>query len=537
MQNSAFAPYRDMKNISFMAAAFLCAANIVFAGDEISTDRMSGKKTSEQFINWNILWSGAWEESASTPLKGNLHSRGELKLDALPLGLLMRVQALDRRPLNLDPDDLWGNPEKSITNYTGGLYHRPTGSRLLYGVLDEWGLPARIRNPWIRSPPYANNYKPIITDLKTTASSTKEDEIYLYLSSPVINLSEKTRIRGFFSAQTEIEDYTPAFSAGIDFAFAHSKNPFRLQLETFYTGRMLPPTKAGTWFSDKPALPEREFHLYAIGFHFTYPVFSISSDIALSETFAWGTDIYANLGVTVTPKLPFGNRARPLAISFAVDSAGEKFVCRDGAKNREGYRNAAKIEWKGRYNSLVRLNTVLRGTGFGEDFNRSSSGLFLRFPANRKNNNFIQLTRISMTADRNASNPEKINDTYSGTVGLRLNLSQIGTPLNRSLVINLQGSIRGLTASEGSYYLYPIPQESWCWNSTSAGCELIWYLGNYQFRSKTEYTIFAEKDEKLEFSISSSKRFKHGRLRIKATSLDFPKKWSWTASWRLETKK
>ena len=522
-----------MKKLTFLTAALLCCT-AVFA-ENAAPDQVSYQRP--ELFNWSLLWSGSWEESRT------LHNRGEIKLNILPFDLLVRAQILDRRPLNFELDSPWGDPEKQITHYTGGLYHTPTGSRLLYGVLDEWGLPARIRNPWIRSPPYAENHSPIIADIKTAASSTKEDEIYLYLSSPLLEVFPNVRMRGFVSAQAEIDDFTehglspevsPAFSGGLDFTFINTSLPraqanrasSRLLLETFYTGETLPPKTISTWFSYPPPLPEREFQLYAFALLFTNPAFSISSDFAMSETFAWGTDIYANIGVSFSPSLTIGTRARPLLVSFAVDGSGERFVNRDGANLNEGFRCAAKIEWRSRYNSLLRLSSVLRGPGPGEDFNRSSTGFFYRFPAAaRGDNSFFRLTRISFSADRNAVNPEKINDSYSGSLGLRI---------NNVLGVNLSGSVKGLAASEDSPVPFPIADESWKWDSTSASCEFIWSPGIYQFRLKTGNTLTAGKDEKWDFSVSASARFKQGRLSFKLAYPDFPNKWNCTVSWRLE---
>ena len=505
---------RDMKYLSITFAVGLLWGTAVFAEN-------AGAK--QPFFDWSLLWSGSWEENKT------LHNRGDIKLNLLPPGLVLRGEVLDRRTMNFELDPPWGDPEKWVSNFAGGLYHKPTGSRLLYGVLDEWGLSARIRNPWIRSAPYAENHKPLIADLKTAASGTREDEAYLYLSSPFINLFHNTKLRGFAAMQTGIEDFAPAFSGGLDVAFPKKTG---LLLEAFYTGTTLPPTKNSTWFSNPPPLPEREFRLYAAGLLFNSPNFSVSSDLAYSETFAWGTDIYANLGVSITPLLPFGSRTRPLSVSFAIDGAGERFVYRDGANHGKGFRTAGKIEWKGKRNSLFRVNTVLRGSGVSEDFNRSSSGIFYRFPAANKNSPPVRFTRVSLTIDRNAVNPQKISDGISGNMGFSISLPQVlkSSPIG----INLSGSYKQLAASDGTPSPYPAAEESSVFDTAGAACEFTWPLRNLQFRSKFGYTAYEKKDEKWDFSISAAARFRYGRLSLKASSPDFPEKWNWTVSWRLE---
>jgi len=511
-----------MKNLSVLAAVLLCGG-VVLAAE------------SAPVLDLSLLWSGSWEEKTFTfqdepAFLGTLGNRGEVKLHFLPPNLTLRGQILDRHPLDFSLEPPWGDPDKGVTNYTGGLYHKPTGSRLLYGTLDEWGLPARIRNPWIRSPPYAENHKPVIADLKTAASSTKEDEAYLYLSSPLFQLFPDVNLRTFISAQSEVSEFTPAFSGGLDFTFKKTNN---LLLETFYTGKTLSPSKPNTWFSDTPPLPEREFRLFAAGLLFTNPDFSVSSDFAFSETFAVGKDIYANLGISCSPSLPFGYKSRPLLISLSVDGAGERFICRDGVNHGEGFRGAAKIEWKGKNSSLIRINTVLRGPGFGEDFNRSSSGFYWRFPSSAAiRNNTLRLTRISLSMDRNAVNPLKINDSFSGNLGISLNMRQIG--IKNPLGINFSGSIKGLAGTNGDISPFPVLNKDWSWETADVNCEFIWSAGVFQFRSKAGCTFFPEKDEKWDLSFSTTIRSKIGRLTFKASSPDFPEKWNWIVSWRTE---
>jgi hypothetical protein len=511
-----------MKNMSFLAAALLCGAAL-FA------------QSPAQVFNWSLFESGSWEgidlnssdgsdSSSSSQRNSTLHNRGELRLNFLPLNLSLRGQVLDRRTLNFELDPPWFDPEKAVTNFNGALYHKTTGSRFLFGVLDEWGLPARIRNPWIRSPPYAENHRPIMADLKTTASSTKEDEAYLYLSSPFLELFPDIRMRGFLSAQTETGGFSPALSGGVDMVLKKSMN---LLFETFYTGVTLPPTKSSSWFSDPPPLPEREFDLYAAGVLFSGPLFSLSTDWAFSQTFAWGTGVYGNLGISVTPSLPFGKIKRPLTVSLAMDGAGERFVYRDGANHGEGFRSALKAEWKGERNSLFRVNTVLRANSFGEDFNRVSAGFYYRFPAAAKNSvSIFRLTRISLTVDRNAENPQKIADGLSGYVGFSLNLRNLR--INSPFGINISGSIKGLTSSEAD------PEEPWLMNSSGINCEFTWSPLIFQFKTKAGYSVNAKNDEKWLFSLSGAARFKYGRLSLKLESPDFPEKWSMTVSWNLQ---
>ena len=533
--------------IAGFAAVSLFYGAIVSAQDtpepdaKTSAQQEAPKPRQRKIFGWNLLFSGSWEESASAVLEGTLNNRAEIKLNIVPANLLLRAQVLDRRQLRINPinfnwNEFMGDPQKWITNFTGGAYHRTTGSRLLFGVIDEFGLPARIRNPWIRSVPFAENRNSSGAELKTSASAAKEDELYLYLSSPRLDISRNFGLEGFISVQTEIDEFTPALTGGINFLLDKNIN---LSADIFFTEKTLPQKKSNTWFSDPPPLPERDFRLTAAGILYKNPAFSISSDFALSTVFAWGTDIYANFGITLTPLLQFEKiaaltgRARPLSISLAAEGAGMRFVSRDGVNRSENFRSALKIEWRNKYNSLFRFNIVLHGHSFGGSLYGSSTGVYYRFPSSaRFNSSFFRFTVISFSADRDAENPLKTADTYKGSIGLRLNpwKTQAGKPFG----FNFSGSVKGMTSSDGTYFLFPVPNNSWRMDSASIGCEFTWSPNIFQFRIKTEYINFQDKDDKWEISAGFSARFKYGRISLSAASPDFPKKWTWTLSWRLE---
>jgi hypothetical protein len=127
----------------------------------------------------------------------------------------------------------------------------------------------------------------------------------------------------------------------------------------------------------------------------------------------------------------------------------------------------------------------------------------------------------------------KINDNFSGYIGISLNMRQLG--IKNPLGINFSGSIKGLSeAADGGISPFPVFGNEWLWESCEMNCEFIHSIGIFQIRSKTGYAFFPEKDDKWDFSLSTSIRFKHGRLSLKAASPDFPEKWNWTISWRME---
>ena len=525
---------------------------------------------SKPLFTWDLLWAGSWEESKT------LHNRGDARLGYSPPGLFLRGQFIDKHPLNFEKEPPWG---EGISSASLGLYHKASGSRLLYGVLDEWGLPARIRSPWIRSAPYTENHKPIIADLRSSTSTTKNDELYLYLSSPGLTLNQIPRfnvkpfndvkLQGFVSGQISadpssysgrpgsdfgIKNTTPAFSAGLESKFKHNAE---LLLEGFYTTAGLPARKSSSWFSDPPSLPERDFRLGAAALMFTMPYFSITSDWAWSETFAWGSGVYGNMGIRVSPPLSRDSNRKPgpWHISLAADGMSDRYTGRDGSSPGGGLRTAGKIEWKGPHSSLFRLNTVLRSPALDEPFERSSSGIYYRFPApvarDRSSEAFpLRITIMSLNADRNGSDWNKISDSIDGTIGLSLNLPPMllprvllpasaqkvknPKPKNYPLGITLSAALKYMGYSDEApapYPFFPVNQE---FDSVKVHGDVIWSPGIFQFRNRLGYTAYAKKENQWDASISSAVRFKYGRFSLKFVWPVFPEKWNMTVSWRVE---
>jgi hypothetical protein len=502
-----------------------------------------GKNTGEAAktpppLAWNLLWAGSWEEGKT------LNNRGDLRLLFSGPDIRLRAEVINRWPLDFSSSPPLESFSQGLNNYGGGLYHNATGSRLLYGILDEWGLPARIRNPWIRALPFAENHKPFMADLKTAASSTGEPETYLYLGSPRLNLFPQgpeggLKIRGFTVAQMD-NQFQPGFGGGLEALFGGKAE---VRLDGFYTGKTLPPRKSAAWFSENPPLPEREFRLGGLGLLLNTPILAISSDWALSETFAWGRDLYGNLGVRFTHFLPAdGGR---MALSLAADGAGSRYTGRDGSNPGPGFRSGGKLEWYGKRSSVLRLNTSLRSPGFGEAFNRSASSVSWRFPAPAKNSaGLLRLTRLSLNADRNAPESGKNLDRIGFDLGLGLNpqfffgssSAQVRKFFSKPVNLSFSASLNGLTAAEGGPAPYPFPQAPYQFDSVKSSGEIYWPPGIFQFRAKLGYEKKAAKQGLWETSASAAVRFKRGRFSVKLSSPDFPRTWEYTLSWRVEKK-
>jgi hypothetical protein len=392
-----------------------------------------------------------------------------------------------------------------------------------------------------------------MADLRTTASSTKKDELYLYLSSPMFNLKRfghGLSLRGYASGQftpvgAAVRNLAPAFAGGLEGSFGKKAD---LLLEGFYTSFELPAKEPASWFSDPPPLPDRDFRLGAAALMLKTLWFSFSSDWAWSETFAYGNGVYGNLGITVNPPI-----FAPWTLSLAADGMSERYTARDGANPGGGFRMAGKLERKGTRSSLFRANTSFRSSTMGEPFERSSIGLYYRFPASSvtiKGREIpIRINRVTFNADRNASNLKKINDGIDLSLGLSLSLPpfllpRLLLPSSAAKVKNLKPKVYplnitlassidwlGHTDEQVSPFAFFPPGE---FNSAKTSCELLWSPGIFQIKTKWGYTVYANKDNQWEASVGAAVRFKHGRFSVKFAWPVFPDEWNCTLAWRAE---
>jgi hypothetical protein len=463
------------------------------------------------------LWSGSWESEK------NLSSRAQLTLDMPEHGLGFRVQLTDRRKAgnwNAFTESFSG-PEGAfpLTALSGGVYHDVTDSRLLYGMVSTYGLASRIRSPWIRGSPFVENHAASLSDLKTETSSTALPSWYLYLGSPVLDLSNNVdfKVFGAFSMESEGERGNtfsfsggkPGFTAGSDVIF--SKNGL-VRLETYYTEGTIPARNASAWFSERPSLPERNFALYAGSLVFTVPAFGFAVDGAYSETFAYGKGFYGNAAVR------FGNR--PWRFSLAADGAGSRYVGPDGGENIAGFRFAAKLEHRGKRGSLLKFDALLRSseTSYNapEDYwdlagqpNRCSLGAYYRLPSGKSP---FGLSRVSFKLSGDGRDVKKKTGGAELLAGLKLWQFTSETQLKLS----------GIQDAAGSRY-----------DSFRLHEGVIWNRDFLQYRAGLGFQAVSGKETVWDFSLSAALRVKQGWFKVKLDSAVVPKDWTWTLSWLL----
>ena len=470
-------------------------------------------------FTWDFYWAGSWYKSIKMQdgdiqgedlfSGGTFFNRANFTLGMPVLDLSLRFLATDKRLLPPEEDD-----GKAGFNAGLGLYHHASGSRFLYGVQSEYGLPARVRNVWLRSAPFMESRSPSSRDLKTEPSAQDRPETFLYLALPYIH-----GFSAFASAALD-EELNPALGAGFGLAAAGGE----LRLEGFYTGKTLPPRKASTWFSASPSLPEREFDIYAIGMIFNVSRFAFATDWTISETFAWGRGVYGNFA------LRFGNK--PWRFSLAGDGASNRFADRNGAMAGAGFRLAARGERFWPRSGLLRFQGTIRSPGPEETFNRGNFSVYFRPSApsaaeRRANARPIRFTRASIGFNRDARNTKKVSDSMDMLAAF--NFGPISSVFSCSLHSLSRLDEKG---DAMSMFHFPVFEN---FESFRISGELGWKPGILDLRTRLGYTIRAEKDPIWDLSFNCSVRpGRWGRIGLKIASADFPEKWEYTLSWRFD---
>lgn len=503
------------------AVFFVCAGAPCMGGEK------EKKTEADPFFIWDLNWTGSYYNSIKTPggelpdgesiiSGGTFFNRGNLSLLLPSLDLSLRFLATDKRLL--PPEE---NDGKAGFNPGAGFYHHGSGSRFLYGVQNEFGLPARMKNVWLRSAPFIDSRSPSSRDLKIEPSAQDRPESFLLLALPAFY-----GFSAFASAALD-EDLNPAFGGGLGFgSITESFGPIDLRLEGFYTRKTLAQRKISSWFSASPPLPERDFHIYALGMIFTSPNFSFASDWALSETFAWGRGVYANFALRLGHK--------PWRFSLAGDGAASRFADRSGYASGAGFRLAARVERYWTRSGLLRIQGTIRSPGIKEDFNRGSFSFYFRpsapSAAEKRNNPWaFRFSRLSIGLNRDARNIEKSADRLEALAAFNFYIFSF----------SLSGTLNCLSCLDADNRIAPLFQlpllEDFASFKISGELGLKLYI--FDIRTRLAYTFRAEKDSIREPSISITARpGKWGRFGLRFAYTDFPDKWNYTLSWRMDVR-
>ena len=477
------------------------------------------KDTEKNLFAWNLLWTGSWYKNFNTTNEnttlsedlfsgGTLYNRGDFSLGLLKPDLSLRFIATDKRLLPPEEDD-----GKAGFNPGAGIYHLGTGSRLLYGVQSDYGLPARINNIWLRAAPFMESRSPSSKDFKTEPAAKDSSETYLYLALP------NKLLPGFSAFASSSLDEELNYSVGTGLGYGWSGK--EMLFEGFYAQKELPSKSVSSWFSSPPPLPERKFRIFALTGLFSSRLISFAGDFAYSETFSFGSGMYGNFALSI------GNK--PWRFSLAGDSAGSRFSGRDGSTPGAGFRLAAKGERFWIRSGLLRFQGSIRSPGIKEDFNRGNLSIYFRPSApsaaeKREKPNPIRFARASLGINRDARNPLKTSDSLDGLAGFNLG------PLNAVLSLGLNHLSR-LNEESNSPPLFTSPFFE-TFDSFKISGELGIKFSIFELRTRLGYTTRAKKDPLWEPAINFTARpGKWGRISLKIASTDFPEKINYTFSW------
>ena len=469
-------------------------------------------------LSWDLLWTGYWYNSFNTLEEnfptgedlfedGTLFNRGDLSLGLPWQDLSLRFMATDKRRL----------PSREVNTLAGfnpalGFYHPPSGSRLLWGVMAEEGLSARINNVWSRAIPFMESRRPSTRDLKTEPAARDRAETYLHASLPQDLLPG---LGGFASAAWD-EEKNPALGGGLSW----NRDLLRTSLEGFYTQKELPERRATSWFSSTPSLPARDFRIYALGFLFDAPLLGLAADWALSETFGWGRGGYGNFSLRLG--------SRPWRFSLGLDGASDRFSDRSGHTAGPGLRIAGRLEHLRPRTGLFRIQGSVRAAASDEAFSRSSLSLYYRPSSPRAADiraglPFFRFSRASLEFNRDARRLDRTSDS----------LSALGAIMAGPLSIVLSGTYQAwsvLELEEEGAFQGPYFE---AYESFKLSGELGFSRGIFSIQARGGCLFRAERENIKDLSVNVSFRpGSWGRISMRLASTELPRKWNYTLSWR-----
>ncbi|MDR1363548.1 MAG: hypothetical protein LBJ35_05810 [Spirochaetaceae bacterium] len=475
----------------------LIAARFIFAAAADTADETARKDfdNDSKPFGFDILESGSWVDG------GHFSNRLDMRLHT-PLELTLRGQLNSKYPA-----PPWEYPDDGINALGAALYHKGTGSRLLYGRIETRGLLNRASNMWSRSAPWFESHSVSNADLKTSAGDMETAVVYMDLLTPAIG-----PFNSYFSAQFDKETNT-IFTGG-----AGVRLPFNsaFRLEALSAEKRLAERKMDAWFSDKPYLPERDLRFYALNAVFSSPYFSFAGDFAYSEVFAWGMDIYANAA------LRFG--AGPWRFSLAADGAGARFSGADGSIPGAGFRSAAQFTWEGRRNMLFRASSVLRSAAWRAPFDRSATSLYFRFPVNKSSP--LRVNRVSLAVERDAQSWERISDNVS--FGAIFSAGPFRPLFNVTLSQHTSANVGD------TIYPYPNYAADHEFDTLKFSGGVSCMLFFISLKGTVSYNLVDEKEAQVTSSVSASINGKLGRIGVKLSDDGKNGKLSYSVSWRLQ---
>ena len=139
----------------------------------------------------------------------------------------------------------------------------------------------------------------------------------------------------------------------------------------------------------------------------------------------------------------------------------------------------------------------------------------------------FRLSRTSLTIARNASNPLKTADSLDVVLAFNINILRIALTYNLDSLTPLENGI--------PFMALPLRPGFEDFQSAKFSSEFSSTVKGVLMSFKAGYLMRSEKDDIWDFSLYTSMRLQNlGRFSFKIAALDFPSKWSYSLSWRLE---
>jgi hypothetical protein len=479
------------------------AKRLIYVGVLSIATVHAGAASLPSWFSPTLLWAGSYHGDEDLVNRADVKFRLNFTKVSPWLDFSVRTQLLDARP----SDDVFSD---GVTVLGTGVYHNPTGSRILYGPLDIGGLSARIRNIYRHGAPFVTAHSGHTADLKTDPGASPTNAFAARLVAPPLWGWQMS------TAFTAEDEYTRnGFFLGAERTL---NSRIKAAAEFYFQGATLPVRKASAWFSEKPPLPERDTRIYAGTVRILSPLVSAAADLAYSETFAFGRGMYGNLG------LQFGNR--PWRISLAVDTVTPRFVDSTGAIPGQGLRIGGKIERFMPRGELWRIATTLRGYGpdDNETFTHSSSSLYYHFPAVKS---MFSLSQVSLSASRNATVRTKILDSWHFNIGI--NAGRVRTKTSCTLdEYTHDDTPSPFPDRECRYVIYGwrIDEE------VVVSLNFLTLTATLGYHKKLDAATARWNDAEIPFSLSAQFHNAPGRVTVKFACSDFPQGWQLGVSWR-----
>jgi hypothetical protein len=320
-----------LKTLGALLALGYCVSPPLF-GTPLSspgtgTSKPTKPSTPEAPIKTDFSLSGSWLGLETW------ENRGDLLFDVAPWGLGFRTMVLTSGKLGAEN----GGETVEHNSMNGGLYHKQSLSRLLWGPLQFKGLEARTKNIWLRSPPFPDYREATLADLDESAGPQKPPQAYLALGTPT---SGPLRLYGSALLDPTLpldSQNGPVVTVGSEY---RGRGASLGRIEGLYTYRTLQERRVDTWFSESPPQPSQGMSFGALGWALLSPTLALAADGALSHAPLRGYGGYGNGG------LRWGSDPLRLSLSYEASSPG--FMDWQGKGLSQKARGALRAEyyWK-----------------------------------------------------------------------------------------------------------------------------------------------------------------------------------------------